>query len=66
MRDEAIGQFGIAGQAHLSEQDQALVTEISQQLSAHIEGLRLQRQTQAALSETEALFSISSLASRSA
>ena len=66
VRDEAIGQFGIAGQAHLSEQDQALVTEISQQLSAHIEGLRLQRQTQAALSETEALFSISSLASRSA
>jgi len=63
VRDEPVGQFGVVGRDQLSERELTLVTEISQQLSGHIEGLRLQQQTEVALGETEALFNVTRIAS---
>lgn len=51
--DEPVGQFTVSGQDKLSGQDQALVTEINQQIGTHIERLRLQLQTNDALALTE-------------
>ncbi len=53
VQDEPIGQFGIAGLDPLSEQDIELLTLVSEQLSAHIENLRLSQQTESALADTE-------------
>jgi GAF domain-containing protein/HAMP domain-containing protein len=53
VRDEAIGQFMIAGLDELSAQQQALISGINLQFSTHIERLRLQQQSDQALSETE-------------
>jgi len=51
--DEPVGELNIVGRDTLSEQDQVLVSEINQQISTHIERLRLQQQTNQALSDTE-------------
>jgi len=61
VRDEPIGKLGLLGADHLSEGDQAFVTEVQEQLGAHIEALRLQAQTQQALAVTEELYQGSEL-----
>jgi GAF domain-containing protein len=53
VRDEPVGEFNIVGRDTLSDQDQVLVSEINQQISAQIERLRLQQQTNQALADTE-------------
>lgn len=53
VRDEVIGELNVFGLEHLSSQDQSLLAEINQQLGNHLDGLRLQQQTNQALSETE-------------
>jgi GAF domain-containing protein len=58
VRDEAIGKLSVAGLANLSEEDDELVAAVNEQLSAHLENLRLTQQTQAALSQTEILYNI--------
>jgi GAF domain-containing protein/HAMP domain-containing protein len=53
VHDEAIGQIDILDTNNLSEEDAELVAFINEQLSAHLENLRLSQQTQIALAETE-------------
>ena len=52
---ESIGQFGIATMSELSDENQELVESVSEQLSAHIENLRLSLQTEQALATTQKL-----------
>jgi len=59
VRGESIGQFSVSGLENLSNQDQAMVTEINQLLGSHLETLRLQQQTEIALGETEELYQAS-------
>ncbi len=56
VRDENIGRLGVIGAERLREDDEALIAEVQEQLSAHIENLRLQQQTEQALTETEQLY----------
>jgi GAF domain-containing protein len=53
-----IGEFSIPGKTKLSEADTELVASIGEQLSAHIENLRLSQQTEQALSQAEILYEI--------
>jgi GAF domain-containing protein len=54
--DEPIGKLGILGADHLPDEDKVFVAEVQEQLSVHIEALRLQDQTQQALADTEELY----------
>lgn len=56
VRDEPIGTLGVVGATDLPEADQALIAEVQEQLSAHIDGLRLAQQTEQALTATEKLY----------
>ncbi len=56
VHNEPIGEFVIAGVNH--EDAQALLTVVSNQLSRHIENIRLTEQTEAALGQTESLYQI--------
>ena len=58
VRGEIIGALGVQDdpQSPLSEQDLALVEEVSEQVALALESARLFEQTQAALAETEALY----------
>lgn len=53
VRDEVIGQLGIAGTEELSPEDAELVAIISERLGAHLENLRLFQTAQQELSERE-------------
>jgi len=53
VRNETIGHVDVLGVEDLSEDDAKLVAFITEQLSEHIENLRLSKQTQVALAETE-------------
>ncbi|MBN1305952.1 MAG: GAF domain-containing protein [Anaerolineales bacterium] len=59
VRDDTIGQFGILGMRSLSSEDAELIAEVSQQLSTHVENLRLSQQTEQALARTDELYGIS-------
>jgi len=52
VRGEAIGHLSLAGVNDVDEETQVLLTAVAQQLSGHIEGLRLSAQTQVALAQT--------------
>lgn len=56
VQNETIGEIIIAGVDRLN--DQGLVAAVSEQLSAHIENLRLARQTASALAQTDVLYRI--------
>jgi len=53
VQDEAIGHIGVAGLDALSDEGTELIASVSEQLSAHIENLRLSEQTEQALADTE-------------
>ena len=59
VRDATIGMLGVSGVEALPEEDEALIAEIREQLSAHIENLRLNEQTRTALAQTDELYGIS-------
>jgi GAF domain-containing protein len=65
VREEPIGELTIAGVQALSKDDAELALYVNKQLSNHLENIRLSTQTQKALSETEALLDITSVASQS-
>lgn len=48
-----IGQIALLDKEELSEEEDALLTAVTQQISSHIENLRLTEQTEKALQETE-------------
>jgi GAF domain-containing protein/HAMP domain-containing protein len=56
VRNEAIGKLSLIGKETLSEDDTELVAAVNEQLSAHLENLRLSSQTEQALAETEELY----------
>lgn len=56
VRDEVIGKIGISGADQMVDDDVSLFAEVQEQLSAHIENLRLQQQTEQALDETGRLY----------
>ena len=56
VRGQAIGQLVLAGVNNVDEETQVLLTAVAQQLSDHIETLRLTQQTEQALAGTEALY----------
>ncbi|MBK7893397.1 MAG: GAF domain-containing protein [Anaerolineaceae bacterium] len=56
VQEETIGEIIVAGAQNL--EDAALVTAVSQQLSSHIENLRLAQQTELALAQTDILYRI--------
>jgi GAF domain-containing protein len=66
VREEPIGTLGILDVDHLPETDKAFVNEVQEQLSTHIEALRLQDQTQQALAATEELYQASDRISKAA
>jgi len=53
VRDEAIGKLSVVGLEDLTEEDAELVAAVNEQLSSHLENLRLSSQTEQALAETE-------------
>ena len=53
VQDEVIGSLEIAGLENLAEEDKELIAEVTEQLSAHLENLRLFEQTQTALVEVQ-------------
>ena len=53
VRGQAIGQLVLAGVNDVDEETQVLLTAVAQQLSDHIENLRLAQQTELALAQTE-------------
>lgn len=56
VQNEAIGELIIAGAAN--QEEEVLVTAVSEQLSAHIENLRLAMQTEQALAQSDTLYRI--------
>jgi len=60
-----VGEFGIVGKERISNEDAEIMNIISERLSTHLDGLRLAQQTEQALSETEAMLEITSIASSS-
>jgi len=58
VRDEAIGELAVDS-VNQSDEMAEIVAVVSQQLSEHIENLRLTERTQSALSETETLYKAS-------
>ena len=60
LRNEAIGEVALEGIDLTNEETLDLIRTINQRLAAHIENLRLSERTERALSETEALYSITS------
>jgi GAF domain-containing protein len=59
VREEPIGELAIAGIEALSADDAELVAAVNEQLSAHLENLRLSTQTEQALARTDELYGIS-------
>jgi PAS domain S-box-containing protein len=55
VQDEMIGQFGLQDIKTLSEEDQELVNVISEQLSAHLENMRLYSAAQREIAERQRL-----------
>lgn len=66
VRNVPIGKLGVSGVDRLPESDQAFIAEVQEQLSNHIETLRLQEQTQDALISTEELYQGSERITRAA
>ena len=58
VRDETIGELTVDSVTH-SDEATEIVTAVAQQLSAHLEDLRLTEQTQSALNETDTLYKAS-------
>ncbi len=58
VRDEAIGELMVDSVTH-SDETTEIVAAVAQQLSAHLEDLRLTEQTENALNETETLYKAS-------
>lgn len=60
VRDENIGELDIAEPSTMSQEEaERLIQQVAENLSAHIENLRLSEQTQAALLATEKLYDAS-------
>ena len=59
INNETIGEVNIAGTDVHSEENSELIASITEQLSAHLENLRLNEATEEALSETESLYNAS-------
>ena len=53
VRGEAIGQLVLAGVNNIDEETQTLLTAVTQQLSDHVENLRLAEQTERALGDAQ-------------
>ena len=58
IRGEKLGEVSLAGVQLVDEKSMELISQITQRLAEHIEGLRLSAQTRSALMDTEALYSI--------
>lgn len=56
VHNETVGEIVVAGAE--KQDDEGLITAVSEQLSAHIENLRLARQTESALAQTDVLYRI--------
>jgi len=59
VRGEAIGELAVLDTGDGPAETAVLVTAVAQQLSAHLENLRLVRQAESSLAEAEALYAIS-------
>ena len=59
VREEVIGQLALSAPGVHNKETSDLIHIITERLSSHLEGLRLAEQREQALSETEALYSIS-------
>ncbi len=59
VRNETIGQWEILDTGTLSKEDAELVKYINEQLSTHLENIRLTTQTEQALARTDELYGIS-------
>ncbi len=53
IQNEPIGEFQIEGLTSMSEEDTELLASVTDQLSSHLENLRLSQQTEQALAATE-------------
>ena len=58
VQDEVIGHLSVLGSEKISEEDAKLIANINEQLSTHLENIRLSQQTQNALSQTELMYEI--------
>ena len=58
VQNEVIGYLNILGAETISEEDTELVAYVNEQLSTHLENIRLSQQTLNALSQTELMYDI--------
>lgn len=59
VRNEAVGQLEVWDTEALTEEDAEIVAYVNEQLSAHLENIRLTTQTEQALARTDELYGIS-------